>query len=277
MEEIQNQIETEIKTIANTKVGPVTLETLLSAAIALVISFVIIHVLTALVHRAFAKVSKQSSALGGFMESAVKVILWILAILIIAEILGIPTSSLLAGVGVVGLALSLSIQNIISHLFSGITLLITRPFKAGDYIDVSGKTGIVDRVGLFYTTLTTLDNVRINIPNGDVTSAALTNFSGHPIRRVEQYFTTSYDTPTEAVKAAILEAARGDARILTDPAPFVSIKEYKESSIEYSSRVWCKGKDYWDVYFGMNERVRETFAKHGVTMTYNHLNVHLDR
>ena len=95
------------------------------------------------------------------------------------------------------------------------------------------------------------------------------------MRRVDMRFEASYDAPTADVKAAIMDAIRADERIHTDPVPFIAISEYKSSSIEYLVRIWCKNSDYWDVHFGMNERVRECFAAHGVEMSYEHMNVHI--
>ena len=276
MVEMQQEVEEYIEDIAAIHVGSVALGTLVSAIVTLIVCFIIIHVVTTIIHRAVSK-SRVMTSLSGFLESAVKIVLWVITAIIVADVLGIPTTSLVALVSVIGLALSLSIQKIVANLFSGITLLITKPFEVGSYVDISGKTGTVKKVGLFYTVLTTLDNERVSIPNGDVTAAAVVNYSGEPIRRLDQYFCASYDAPTETVKTAILEAAQGDKRILKEPAPFAGIQAYKDSSIEYISRIWCDPKDYWDIQFGMNERVRDCFAKYGVEITYNHLNVHLDK
>ena len=194
-----------------------------------------------------------------------------------ASALGINTSSLVALVSVVGLALSLSVQNILTNLFSGLTLLVTKPFAAGDFVEAAGKSGVIKTVGLFYTQLSTVDNVDISIPNGDVTASSISNYSREGIRRVDRTYTVSYDAPTETVKAAVLEAVSRDERILLEPAPFVRLLSYKDSTIEYVVRVWCKNADYWDVLFNLNENVRETFAAHGVEFSYEHLNVHIDK
>ena len=199
----------------------------------------------------------------------------VIALIIVANALGINTSSLVALVSVVGLALSLSVQNILSNLFTGLTLLITKPFAAGDFVEVAGKTGLVKTVGLFYTQLDTLDNVAVSIPNADVTASSVSNYSREELRRVDRTFTTSYDCSTDEVKAAIADAIAKDARILTDPAPFVRLLDYKGSTVEYVVRVWCKGPDYWDVYFALNENVRESFAARGVKFSYEHVNVHI--
>ena len=275
MEEIMNITQDAIDEVRQVRIGSLYLSTIIKAFLILIVCVIVIRILMSVVRKALQKSKKLDAALAHFLESAIKTVLWILAIIIIADSLGISTTSLVALVSVAGLALSLSVQSIMSNLFSGITLLVTKPFIAGDYVDISGKAGTVKSVGLFYTVLDTVDNVRISIPNGDVTSAAVTNYSAEPRRRVDLVFSASYASPTEAVRAAILDAAQADERILADPAPFVAIKEYGSSSISYVVRVWCGGADYWDVYFGMNERVRESFADHGVEMTYDHLNVHM--
>ena len=246
-----------------------------SAIIVFLICLIAIKIIMKAVEKLLSRSQKLDSVIQGFIVTAVRIGLWALAIVIIAGALGIPTASLVAVLSIAGLALSLSVQNILANLFSGITLLITKPFGAGDFVDVAGNTGLVKSVGLFYTVLDTLDNRVVSIPNSDVTGASITNYSRNPLRRVDLTFCASYDDSTEDVRAAILDAAKADAKILADPAPFIVIGQYKESSVEYIVRVWCKNADYWDVYFGMNERVRESFAAHGVHMTYNHMNVHL--
>ena len=263
------------ETISAFKIGEISVSSLLSAILTLVICFIIIKIITAGVNKALGKSKKLDATLRGFVTSAIKAVLWVIALIIVANALGINTSSLVALVSVVGLALSLSVQNILSNLFSGLTLLITKPFAAGDFVEVGGKTGLVKTMGLFYTQLDTLDNIAVSIPNSDVTAAAVNNYSREELRRVDRTFTTSYENTTEEVKAAIADAIAKDERILQDPAPFVRLIDYKGSTVEYVVRVWCKGPDYWTVYFNLNENVRESFAAHGVKFSYEHVNVHI--
>ncbi len=248
---------------------------IISAIVIFLICLIAIKLVTTIVEKLLDKTGKLDGTLKGFIKTALKIALWALAIIIVAEAVGINTASLVAVVSVAGLALSLSVQNIMSNLFSGITLLITRPFGQGDLIEVGANLGTVKSVGLFYTVIDTLDNRVVTIPNGDVTAASIVNYSRESLRRVDMTFSASYDDSTESVKAAILEAIAEDSRILADPAPFVVLSAYKDSSIEYIVRVWCNNADYWDVYFGLNERVRESFARNGVKMSYAHMNVHL--
>ena len=257
------------------RIGSMALSTLISAVLTFITCFIVMQIILKTLERILGRANKIDGTLKGFIHSAVKIVLWILTGIIVAGALGIPTTSLVALISIAGLALSLSVQNILSNLFSGLTLLVSKPFKSGDYVEVGGRNGIIKSVGLFYTQLNTLDNVSINIPNSDVTGTTVINYSREPLRRVDRVFSASYESSTENVKAAVFEAISRDEKILRDPAPFVRLSEYKDSCIEYTVRVWCKCADYWDVFFNLNENVRESFAAKGVEMTYNHMNVHI--
>ena len=140
-----------------------------------------------------------------------------------------------------------------------------------------GESGTVKSIGLFYTVLDTLDNRVIYAPNGDITSSKIVNYSAESLRRVIIPVTASYDSATEDVRRAVLAAAAKDERILTEPAPMAAISGFGSSSVEYTVRVWCKSDDYWDVLFALNENIRESFAEYGVEMSYDHLNVHIEK
>ena len=257
------------------RIGSMALSTLISAVLTFITCFIVMQIILKTLERVLGRANKIDGTLKGFIHSAVKIVLWILTGIIVAGALGIPTTSLVALISIAGLALSLSVQNILSNLFSGLTLLVSKPFKSGDYVEVGGRNGIIKSVGLFYTQLNTLDNVSINIPNSDVTGTTVMNYSREPLRRVDRVFSAAYESSTEDVKAAILEAISRDEKILQDPVPFVRLSEYKDSCIEYTVRVWCKCADYWDVFFNLNENVRDCFAEKSVEMTYNHMNVHI--
>ena len=263
------------KELSKISIGSLALDKLLSGVFALVVCLLCIWLLTKLTDKALANSKRLDGALRGFIRSVVKAAMWIITGIIVADSLGIPTTSLVALVSIAGLALSLSIQNIMSNLFSGVTLLMAKPFTAGDFVDIGGKAGTIKIVGMFYTVMDTGDNSVISIPNGDVTSSSVINYSKEPMRRVDMRFEASYDAPTAEVKAAIMDAIVADERISAEPAPFIALSAYKSSSIEYLVRIWCQNSDYWSVHYGMNERVRECFAAHGVEMSYEHMNVHI--
>lgn len=251
------------------------LRSILSAVVIFLLCLIVIQIITRITDKLLSRSAHANATVKNLLHTTVKICLWVIAIVIVCGTLGIPTASLVAVISVAGLALSLSVQNIMTNIFSGITLLLSHPFKEGDLVDIGANSGIIQHVGLFYTVLNTLDNRVVSIPNGDITGASIVNYSTEPLRRVDTTFTTSYDDATETVKAAIREAIAMDSRIVADPAPFIVLSQYKDSCIEYIVRVWCNNADYWDVFFGLNENVRECFARHGVQMTYNHINVHM--
>ena len=191
------------------------------------------------------------------------------------HLISIVEPTLVALLSIAGLALSMSVQGLLGNFFSGIMLLINKPFREGDFIECGDKIGVVKSIGFFNTTINTLDNISTIVPNGDLTGATVKNYSREPLRRVDMTFCTSYDVPTEDAKKAILDAIAKDERILSDPAPFVRLGAYKGSVVEYIVRVWCRNADYWDVHFDLNENVRECFKANGVAMSYEHLNVHV--
>ncbi len=263
--------------LADIKLGDISLSSILSAVLIYVVCYAAIRLLC----RAFEKLLDRSkhidASLKTFFSGAIKAALWVIAIIIIAGSLGIPVTSLVAVLSVAGVALSLALQGLLSNLFSGITILATRPFNVGDYVQVGGEGGTVKSIGLFYTVLDTPDNRVIYAPNGDITSSKIVNYSAEPVRRVIIPVTASYDSATEDVRRAVLAAAAKDERILTEPAPMAAISGFGSSSVEYTVRVWCKSDDYWDVLFALNENIRDSFAEYGVEMSYDHLNVHIEK
>ena len=252
--------------------GAVTFGMILRVILIFLVCLIVIKILCAATAKMLKK-TKLNAALQGFVHSVIKVALWVLGIIIIADSLGIPTTSLIAVLSVAGLALSLSIQSILSNLFSGFTLLLTHPFEAGNFVDIGGKSGTVRSIGLFYTVIETADKTSISLPNSDVTSSSIQNYSTSEHRRVDMEFSASYNSPAELVKEAIMQAALMDGKILNDPEPFVAVKAYGESAVTYVVRVWCSNTDYWNVHFAMNENVRESFRKNRIEMSFKQLNV----
>lgn len=263
-----------IEELLATEIGGFSLGNLLAALLIFVISLVCIKLLTKAVNRALEK-SRLERAIRSFILSCVRVLLWVLVALIIADKLSIPSASLVAVLSVAGLALSLSLQNTLSNVFAGFTLLMTRPFSSGDFVEIGATTGTVTASGLFYVTLVTADRKEIHIPNSDVAASRVTNYSTEPNRRVDLAFGLEYDCPAQAVREALLEAAAADPRVLADPAPSVVVSAYNASSVEYSLRVWATNADYWDVYFALNESCRAALEKNGLSMAFDRLDVRI--
>lgn len=210
-----------------------------------------------------------------FLHSGLKVILWLVALCVLLGYLGVPMTSLVALLSVLGLAVSLAVQGTLSNLAGGIMLLTARPFLAGDFVEAGGVSGTVQEVGLVYTKLSTPDNKVVYVPNGDISAKTIVNYTAEDKRRVELKFSVSYDAPAEKVKEAIGRAMAEHPLVLRDEERTARVSEYGDSSIEYLMRCWCATGDYWTVYFDLNEAVKTELDRAGVEMSYPHVNVHM--
>ncbi len=256
-------------------IGTLSLEHILWVLVLILAGIATIRILLRVLDRMLEK-SKSLSSLRVYISSATRVILWFLLVLIVAESMGIHTASVIALLSVAGLAVSLALQNTLSNVAGGIMLLVTKPFQVGDYVEADGVAGTVQATDLSYTTILTIDNKTIFIPNSQLSAAKIVNYTTQDRRRVDLNFNASYDAPTQTVKAAIQEVLDTLPQIQSEPAPpVIWLSQYQASSIQYVVRVWTATADYWDVYYAIQEGVRESFARRGVEMTYDHLNVHL--
>lgn len=216
---------------------------------------------------------KVDPTLHKFLMAVARVIVYFVAVMIVAEALGFEMSSLVALASVVSAAFALAASGTLSNLFGGILLLMTKPFGVGDYISLSDGEGTVLEVGILNTKLITVDNKRITIPNSTIASATVTNYSSEGKRRVELVFSVGYDNDPEKVKSAIRDTAEGMEKIIEKETIFVRVSAYNDCSVSYTCRVWCKCEDYWDVYYDMMEQVKVAFDKLGITMVYPIVNV----
>ncbi len=256
-----------------TALASLTLTAILPKLLLLLVCLIVTKILLKLTDKLLAK-SKLDKSLHSIIRSVFKIVLLFVVIMIVAASLGINVSSLLAVLSIAGVAVSLSIQDILSNFFSGVVLLGSKPFHVGDFVTAGGQTGTVVETGITHTKLHTPDNQVILVPNSMVASNVITNVTAEATRRVDLTFTASYDSDPEKVLKA-LAAAADLPQVLADPAPFTSLLSYKEHCVEYVLRVWVNTADYWDVYFAIQSRVNDAFAANGVSMTYPHMNVHL--
>ncbi len=265
-----------VEKLESTRIGSLSLMSILSALIV----FIVFLIVRKVVNRTFVKAinkSRLDASLKSFLASSVNVLLWLLIVMIMADKLGIPMTSIVALFSVAGLALSLSLQGLLENLFSGMTILATKPFSVGDFVDIDDTTGTVTAVGFFYTVLKTVDGKEVRFPNSSITSAKVTNYSRYPARRVDLEISVSYDDDTEKVKAALLDTVKQVEGVLMEPEPLVGILEYGSSSIKYALYVWVNADSFISAKFAITETVRQVFASRGITMTYNHLNVHIEK
>ena len=256
-------------------VGSFLLVTVLPLAIILVAGILLIQLAIKLLRKALVK-AKLEKVAGNLIVTLIQIILYGLLCLILAAKMGIDVTGIVALASVLTLAVSLAVQTLLTNVISGFTLLYTKPFRAGDYVEVGGQAGSVKSIGLTYTELATPDNKNIFIPNSAVTAAEIVNYTVLGTRRVEITVTASYDSPIDGVLEVLKEAAQVETR-LPDKEPFVAVKNYGESAIEYVLHIWSTADDYWTTLFDVNKRIKEVFDAKDLRMTYPHLNVHLDK
>lgn len=253
---------------------PLSWTKLLYAALLLVACIVISRIIMSVLARTLTRLGVEKS-LHTFLKSTVHILLWFLTVLIVAGYIGIPVSSLIALLGVAGLALSLALQGTLANLAGGIMVLVSKPFKMGDYIEAGGVSGTVADIGLVYTRINTFDNKLIFVPNGEVSKEKIVNYTHQEQRRVDLTFSLAYEAPSEQVKNIMHAAIGRHGKTLFTPEPFVRMTKINDSNVDYTLRVWCATEDYWDVYYDLLEQLWDDFAAAGVDLTYNHLNVHI--
>ena len=247
---------------------------ILFAVILLVIGVLAIRIVLRLLRKALARTNLEKAA-HTLILSLSSVVLYVLLGLSVASALGIDVTGVVALASVLTLSLSLALQNMLANVIGGFTLLYTHPFHSGDYVEIGGQSGTVREINMSYTMLATPDNKVVSIPNSTVVAAQIVNYSAEETRRIALDISASYDAPTQKVLDALVLAGSVD-NVLLDPAPAAVIAGYGESAIQYSLRIWVRTEDYWDVYFAVNQRIKQIFDEQDISMTYPHLNVHLN-
>lgn len=246
---------------------------LLPAVMILVIGILVIRIVMTVLNKAL-NASKLEKAAHSLIKSLVSVVLGLILGLIVASSVGIDVSSIVALASVLTLAVSLAVQNALTNVIGGFTLLYTHPFKSGDYVEVAGKSGTVQEIGMAYTVLSTPDNKRVSIPNSSVVSGDIVNYTVTGTRRLDIKVRAAYCVPTQKVIDALLQAGTVD-NVLLEPAPFAAIDAYSESAIEYVLRVWTKTEDYWGVNYTINQNIKNIFDAQDIKMAYPHMYVHM--
>ena len=255
--------------------GISALSRLLPFLLILIGGMILIRIVKSIIKRVLAK-SKLEKAAHSLIRSLVSAVLYILLGLMAASSLGIDVTGIVALASVITLAISLALQNSLTNLIGGFTLLYTKPFASGDFVEIAGQSGTVTEIGMAYTKLLTPDNKLAQIPNASVVATEIINYSSTGKRRVDVTVSASYDAPVDQVIAALKEAATVKG-ILEDPAMFDGVTSDGDSAINYVVRVWCPTEIYWDVYNGTIYNIKNVFDREGIRMTYPHLNVHLEK
>lgn len=222
------------------------------------------------------KLDKLDTSLRSFLASFSKIAMYIVLIITVAMILGVPATSFITILASCGVAIGLALQGSLSNFAGGLMILFFKPFKVGDFIEAAGETGTVVEISVVYTELLTLDNKRITLPNGTLTNSTIKNYSSEELRRVDLTFNVAYNSDDSKVKSIINDVISNHPQALKDPEPFVRLSQHGDSALVYTVRIWCKNSDYWTVYFDVLEGVKEEFDKTGITIPFPQVDVHIN-
>ena len=246
--------------------------------IAAVVIFIVGRFLIKLINRLVASILQRRHieiSVQTFLSSLVNIILTILLIITVIGALGVNTTSFAALIASAGVAIGMALSGNLQNFAGGLIILLFKPYRVGDFIDVCGVQGTVSAVQIFHTILLTPDNKAVYLPNGSTSSSTITNYSREDKRRIEWTFGIDYGEDVGRARTAILSVITADARILPDPAPFVAVGGLSDSSVDIIVRVWVPTEEYWNVYFDMHQRVYETFNEQKINFPYPQQTVHL--
>jgi len=215
--------------------------------------------------------------LSQFVKNMLYYILLLIVIIAALGQLGIETASFVAIVGAAGLAVGLALQGSLANFAAGVLIILFRPIKKGDFVEIAGVSGSVSDISIFATTLLTGDNKTVIIANADVTGGNITNFSTEATRRVDLVVGVAYDSNIQQVKDELKALADADARILKDKAVTIGVVELADSSVNLVFRPWVNSADYWGVYFDLNEKIKNRFDEVGINIPYPTMDVHVSK
>lgn len=227
--------------------------------------------------------SKVDRSLYSFLTSIVNVVAWFLLIIVIVSILGIETSSFIALFASAGVAIGMALSGTLQNFAGGVMILLFKPFKVGDFIEAQGYAGVVKEIQIFNTIIRTGDAQIIIIPNGGLSTGTMKNSTAEQYRRVDLEFQFAYGADVDEVRQAIAEVISANPLVLQGPvsdsenvaAPWMGISKLGDSGVTILTRSWCKGSDYWPVYFGLNETVYQTLKTKGFMFPFNRMDVNI--
>ena len=217
------------------------------------------------------------TTVSSFVGSIIYGIAFALTIIIAIGHLGFNTTSLVTIIGAAGLAVGLALQGSLSNFASGVLLIMFRPFKAGDFVEVAGVAGVVEEVLIFSTILKTGDNKTVIIPNGGITGGTITNYSTKPTRRIDLVIGVSYDANLAQAKEILAKVVAADDRVLPEPGVTIGVSELADCSVNIVVRPWVKSGDYWPTYFALLENIKVALDEAGIEIPYPQMSVHVNK
>lgn len=249
--------------------------TLIRTLAFLVLGLVVIKIVQTITRNVTLKSSKLDNSAASFIISIVTVVLYVALVIVVVSSLGFSTAGIIAGFSAVALAIALALKDSLGSLANGVIIIFTKPFKKGDYVQIGDYDGLVQDIRLFNTKILTYDNVEVIIPNSDILSSEMVNYSTMPLRRVVIDVPVPYDADIAAVKATVLNSLTSYRYSVSQPSPSVVLKAYKDSALLFSARVWTQNEHYWDTLNDLYEIIFLDLHANGIDIPFNRLDVAL--
>jgi small conductance mechanosensitive channel len=249
--------------------GPVVYSAI-KALVVLIVGWIVAGAVSRWVRRRVNSNPGIDATIGNFVASILYWVILLVAVIAVLGLFGIQATSLVAVLGAATLAIGLALQGTLSDVAAGFMLIIFRPYKVGQFVDIGGTAGTVKNLDIFTTELVTPDNVQIIVPNGQAWGKIITNYSTHDTRRLDLTFGVDYGDDADKAMKIITDLASVDERVLADPEPWVRVVNLGESSVDLGVRIWCKAEDYWELKFAMLKEVKEAFDSKGISIPYPH-------
>lgn len=248
---------------------------IVTALAVLCVGLLLVTIVRRVVKKSSVKNRKLDNSASSFITGLVSLVAYIGLFVAVLAVLGFSTEGIVTAFGSVMLAVSLGLQTTLSSLTNGIVLIFTKPFVAGDYVDIGGAAGTVKEIKLFSVKIVTPDNITVIVPNSTVLSSVIINYSRLPIRRLDLVVPVSYGVDIAKVKQVVLDIVNADARVQKNPEPFFRLTEYGASSLNFTLRVWTLTGEFWNVKFDVMEKIVEAFRANGLEIPFNQLDVHV--
>lgn len=253
------------------RLGPLLVEWLISAAgalVILVVGLVAAGLLSRWARRGLARLKNVDATLAGFLGEVVRYVVLVLVIVTVLAQFGVQTTSIIAALGAAGLAIGLALQGTLSNIAAGIMLLVLRPFRVGEFVDVAGLMGTVVEIGLFTTELRKPDGVYLMLPNSQIWNQSITNFTRNPTRRVEITVGIDYEDGIERARQALLDIAAADPRILAQPEPTVHVAVLNASSVDLTLWCWAPTAEWFAAQNALRRLTKERFDAEGLKIPF---------
>jgi small conductance mechanosensitive channel len=244
----------------------VNLAYLTGAIAVLVIGVILARLLSAWADRALSRATHIEPTVAKFLGNIIRYALWVVVAITVLTQFGVQTTSIIAALGGLALAVGLALQGTLSNVAAGVMILIQRPFRVGEYITAGTVAGTVEGIGLFTTEILQLDGVYVMVPNNELWNKPVVNPSRMPTRRFELVVSIAYEDDLKAAKQAMLDLAQADPRVLAEPAPIAFVAALADNAVRVGLRVWCKGEDYLALSWALNEAVKLRFDELGLTI-----------